>query len=66
VKKVQIYKDATVKCTCGSSFKTKSTKEEINVEVCSSCHPVYTGKQTRLSNKAGRVEKFNQKYGLKE
>ncbi|MDD2489645.1 MAG: 50S ribosomal protein L31, partial [Bacilli bacterium] len=59
--KKDIYKDAVVTCSCGATFKTKSTKEEVNVEVCSACHPFYTGKQTR-SSKAGRVEKFNQKY----
>lgn len=56
-------KEATVKCACGETFQVKSTKEEIHVEVCSKCHPFYTGKQSRAS-KTGRVEKFNQKYGL--
>ena len=55
--------EATVTCACGETFTVKSTKKEINVEVCSKCHPFYTGKQTRAS-KTGRVEKFNQKYGL--
>lgn len=57
-----VYKDATVTCACGETWTTKSTKEEITVEVCSKCHPFYTGKQTRAS-KAGAVEKFNAKYG---
>jgi len=57
------YKEATVTCACGATFKTKSTKDNIVVEVCSECHPFYTGKQSRAS-KAGRVEKFNQKYGF--
>ena len=56
-------KEATVTCACGETFTVKSTKEFINVEVCSKCHPFYTGKQSRAS-KTGRVEKFNQKYGL--
>ena len=56
-------KEATVTCACGEQFKTMSTKEEIHVEVCSKCHPFYTGKQTRAS-KAGRVDKFNKKYGF--
>lgn len=56
-------KEATVTCACGETFTVKSTKESINVEVCSKCHPFYTGKQSRAS-KTGRVEKFNQKYGL--
>ncbi len=57
------YKEATVTCACGETFTTKSTKDNIVVEVCSNCHPFYTGKQSRAS-KAGRVEKFNQKYGF--
>ena len=56
-------KEATVKSACGETFKVMSTKEEIHVEVCSKCHPFYTGKQSRAS-KTGRVEKFNQKYGF--
>ena len=55
--------EATVTCACGEKFKVMSTKEEISVEVCSKCHPFFTGKQSRAS-KTGRVEKFNQKYGL--
>lgn len=55
--------EATVTCACGETFTVKSTKKAINVEVCSKCHPFYTGKQSRAS-KTGRVEKFNQKYGL--
>ncbi|MCK4313014.1 MAG: 50S ribosomal protein L31, partial [Candidatus Cloacimonetes bacterium] len=53
----------TVTCSCGNSFKTKSTKKELKVEICSNCHPFYTGKQRQIS-KEGRVEKFKQKYGL--
>ena len=56
-------KEATVTCACGETFTVKSTKDSISVEVCSKCHPFYTGKQSRAS-KTGRVEKFNQKYGL--
>ena len=59
------YKDAIAKCACGNTFKTRSTKEEIEVEVCSKCHPFYTGKQSRAS-RAGRVDKFNRKYGLNQ
>mgnify|MGYP003613029782 CR=1 FL=1 len=58
-------KDATVTCACGETFKTKSVKEEIQVEVCSKCHPFFTGKQNRAS-KTGRVDKFNKKYGFSE
>ncbi len=56
-------KDATVQCACGATFKTKSTKEKIFVEVCSECHPFYTGAQGR-AKKTGKIEKFNRKYGL--
>ena len=56
-------KEVTVTCACGASFKTMSTKDHIEVEVCSECHPFYTGKQSRAS-RAGRVEKFNKKYGF--
>ena len=57
------YVDCTVTCACGETFTTKSTKETHNVEVCSKCHPFYTGQQSRVS-KSSRVEKFNSKYGL--
>lgn len=58
-------KEATVTCACGETFKVKSTKSEINVEVCSKCHPFYTGQQARTS-KTGKVERFNQKYGFNQ
>jgi large subunit ribosomal protein L31 len=57
------YTDMKVTCTCGNTFTTRSTLgEDLNVEVCSSCHPFYTGKQ-KIVDTAGRVEKFRQKYG---
>ena len=56
-------KDATVTCACGATFKTKSTKEKIDVEICSECHPFYTGTQGR-TKKTGNIEKFNKKFGL--
>ena len=56
-------KDCTVTCACGNTFQTKSLKDSINVEVCSECHPFYTGTQSRAS-RAGRVDKFNKKYGF--
>ena len=59
------YKDCTVTCDCGATFKTKSTKEEIHVEVCSACHPFYTGAQGKRRN-ASNVEKFNKKYNIKD
>ena len=56
-------KDCVVTCACGETFTVKSTKPEMTVEVCSKCHPFYTGKQARAS-RAGRVDKFNKKYGF--
>ncbi len=58
------YGKAIVKCACGNTFETGSTKKEIHVEICSSCHPFYTGKQKFLDT-AGRIEKFNKKYKRK-
>ena len=55
------YEDATVRCACGSTFETRSTRPEIKVEICSSCHGFFTGKQ-KLVDSAGRVEKFQKKY----
>ena len=56
------YVEATVTCGCGETFKTHSTKASILVEVCSKCHPFYTGKQ-KLVDTTGRVERFQRKYG---
>ncbi|TDR82091.1 50S ribosomal protein L31 [Paludibacterium purpuratum] len=58
------YQDVAVTCSCGNSFVTKSTmgKENFHIEVCSNCHPFYTGKQ-KIVDTAGRVDKFNQKFG---
>jgi large subunit ribosomal protein L31 len=58
------YVDATIVCGCGNRIETRSTQPEIHVEICSVCHPFYTGKQ-RLVDTAGRVERFNRKYGKK-
>jgi large subunit ribosomal protein L31 len=55
------YHDAVVKCACGNTLETRSTKKEIHVEVCSKCHGFFTGKQ-KLVDAAGRVEKFQRKY----
>ena len=52
-------------CACGNTFETRSTVSELHVEVCSNCHPFYTGQQ-RLVDTAGRVERFNRKYGIKK
>jgi len=59
------YHNAKVRCACGNEFEVGSTQEEIRVEICSSCHPFFTGKQ-KLVDTAGRVEKFQRKYGLAE
>ncbi|MFH0962741.1 MAG: 50S ribosomal protein L31, partial [Planctomycetota bacterium] len=56
--------ETTVTCGCGESFKTHSTRKAIHVEICSKCHPFYTGKQ-KLVDTAGRVEKFQKRYGWK-
>lgn len=58
------YVEATVRCGCGNTFKTRATVEKINVEICSVCHPFYTGKQKYVDT-AGRIEKFQKKYGGK-
>ncbi|RMI04914.1 MAG: 50S ribosomal protein L31 [Calditrichaeota bacterium] len=56
------YKMTKVTCACGNTFETRSTVEELHVEICSACHPFFTGKQ-KLVDSAGRVEKFLRKYG---
>jgi len=58
------YVDAIIKCACGNEIRTRSVKKEISVEICSRCHPFFTGKQ-KLIDSAGRVERFQKKYGLK-
>jgi large subunit ribosomal protein L31 len=57
--------DVLVHCACGNEFLTRSTKKELRVEVCSACHPFFTGKQ-KLMDTAGRVEKFNRKWAKKD
>ena len=54
------YVDAHVRCTCGNEFMTRSTKPEIHVEICSACHPFYTGRQ-KLVDTGGRVERFQRR-----
>ena len=58
------YTQTTIKCACGEVIETGSTKEDITVEICSKCHPVFTGKQ-KLVDTGGRVEKFRKKFGMK-
>ena len=61
------YGETTVTCTCGSTFTTRSTKAggQLNVEVCSQCHPFYTGKQ-KILDVGGRVEKFERRFGKRQ
>lgn len=59
------YVDAKITCACGNVIKTRSTKPEISIGICSACHPFFTGKQ-KLVDTAGRVERFKKKYAKKE
>jgi len=56
------YHEVDVRCACGTTWKTRSTKKEVRLEICSSCHPFFTGKQ-KLIDTEGRVERFMKKYG---
>ena len=58
------YNEITATCSCGNSFQTKSTGKDLSLDVCSACHPFFTGKQKMLDT-AGRVDKFRQKYARK-
>ncbi|HPC81925.1 MAG TPA: 50S ribosomal protein L31 [Thermoanaerobaculaceae bacterium] len=55
------YQEVEVRCACGNVFKTRSTKKEIRLEICSNCHPLFTGKQ-KLIDSAGMVERFQRRY----
>jgi large subunit ribosomal protein L31 len=57
------YFETTISCVCGNVFKTRSTKKDIKVEICSQCHPFMTGKQ-KIIDTAGRVERFNRRYAV--
>ncbi|MBI5477030.1 MAG: 50S ribosomal protein L31 [Ignavibacteriales bacterium] len=59
------YKKAVVSCVCGAVFETRSSAGNLKIEICSKCHPFFTGKQ-KILDSAGRVERFNKKYGKKE
>ena len=59
------YEKATIKCACGNVIETRTTKGDVNVEICSKCHPFFTGKQ-KLVDTSGRVDLFKQRYGLKD
>ena len=57
------YQEVDARCACGNTFKTRSTKSELHLEICSACHPFFTGRQ-KLIDTEGRVERFNKKFGL--
>lgn len=59
-----VYKKCDVSCVCGNTFVTRSTVDQIKLEICSECHPFFTGKQ-KILDSTGRVERFNKKYGKK-
>ena len=59
------YHQTTIKCACGEVIETGSTRKDIRIEICSKCHPFYTGKQ-KLVDTSGRVDKFNRKFGLSQ
>jgi len=56
------YQEVTVRCACGNTFKTRSTKPELHLEICAACHPFFTGRQ-KLIDTEGRVERFTKKFG---
>lgn len=58
------YDPTTIQCACGNKIQTRSTSKDIHVEICSSCHPFFTGKQ-KIVDSAGRIEKFKKKYNIK-
>lgn len=58
------YVECTVSCACGNTFRSRSNKSEIKVDICSACHPFFTGSE-KIVDSAGRVDKFKKKYGIK-
>ena len=58
-----VYEATTIRCACGNVIETRSTKKDIRVEICSKCHPFFTGKQ-KLVDSGGRVDKFKKRYGM--
>ena len=59
------YEMTTISCACGNTIETRSTVKDLKVEICSACHPFFTGKQ-KLVDTAGRIERFRKKYNIKE
>lgn len=60
-----IYRNTTITCACGASYDTRSTRSSYAIDICSACHPFFTGK-SRILDKEGRVEKFKARYGTKK
>jgi large subunit ribosomal protein L31 len=60
------YKEAKVTCACGNTFETRSTKPVLKVELCSACHPFFSGGERRIVDTAGQVERFKRRYKIKE
>lgn len=58
------FEKTTITCACGNQIETSSVKKDIKVEICSACHPFYTGTRSRLVEKGGRVDRFKKKYGI--
>ena len=58
------YEKTTITCACGNVIETKATKNDVRVEICSACHPFYTGSRQRMVDKGGHVERFKKKYGM--
>jgi large subunit ribosomal protein L31 len=59
------YEEATVHCACGNTWETRSTRKDLRVELCSACHPFFTGEQ-RIVDTAGRVERFKKRFGIQD
>ncbi len=59
------YVECTVHCSCGNTWQSRSTRSELKVEICSQCHPFFTGQQ-RIVDTAGRVDRFKRRYGIKD
>jgi large subunit ribosomal protein L31 len=57
------YENAIISCACGARYETRSTRKEIHIDICSACHPFFTGKQ-KLIDTAGRVDRYKKKYGI--
>ena len=57
------YEETTIKCACGNEIKTRSTKKDLRVDICSNCHPFFTGRQ-KLVDTGGRVELFNKRFNI--